>query len=123
MLPGEYDFTLYRGDDRRQPLIFRDSDDGTPIDFTDHTWACQVRENHDDAEVVAEFVIEEDDPAAGQIAIYAPGEETEGLPIRDYVYDLESIDTDGFRQTWLYGEITIMPDVTRLGEQEPVPEE
>jgi hypothetical protein len=116
MLPGELDFTLYRGDDRRQPLVFRDEDSGLPMDLTGHEWACQVRHRHDE-EIVAEFDVAVDEPGEGRVTLVMPAEETELLTSRGYVYDLESISPDGERQTWLYGAITVMLDVTRRDEE------
>lgn len=118
MLPGIKNLTLYRGDTRVIPIVFETQVDEVttaPVNLTGLTWKAQVREEHDASSVAANFTIEVVDAAAGSIEVIMESSEAKKLPPTG-VWDLESLSGDGFRQTWVYGNIITLPDTTRTVE-------
>jgi hypothetical protein len=113
MLPGAWDLVLYRGDSRRFPVRFTDAETSDPHDLTGLEWHAQIRESYDSQAIVATFNVVETDPANGQIELRLTAASARAL-LPTGVWDLQSLDVDGNEQTWLTGNVTVMPDVTRL---------
>lgn len=121
-MPGQYDLVLYRGDYRSIPMQFRQpvsgGGDGTePVDITGLDWAAQIRETYDAEQVVATFTINVVNAQDGLIDVTLPTVEAKKFQsLKSAVWDLESTDAQGRKQTWVYGSVTIDPDVTRSAE-------
>lgn len=86
------------------------------LDFTNYTARMQVRESHDNDDVIAEMTTENFgivlDPAFGRITVSMDATTTAALIPGVYVYDLEIINGN-IVDRLVEGRFTITPEVTR----------
>jgi hypothetical protein len=107
------DFQVGQGETFKIYLQLKNqSDNNSPLDITDYTFAGQVRENYTTDEVAATFTFTDIIPASGSFFIELPADVTAGLHQRKYVYDV-TFTTGSYTRRILEGGITVRPAVTR----------
>lgn len=92
------------------------SNNNTPLDITDYTFAGQVRENYTTDDVAATFSFEKALPyTSGSLFIKLDPSNTVQLTQRKYVYDINiaSGSTTPIVRRILEGGLTVRPTVTR----------
>lgn len=92
------------------------SENNTPLDITNYSFAGQIRENYTTDELAATFSFEKIQPyESGSIFISLPASQTIGLTQRKYVYDINitSASAEPITRRILEGGITARPTVTR----------
>ena len=114
-----FDLEIYQGGTYTLPLIWQDSNK-TPIDITGRLARMQVRSSHADTTVLLELTTENDriilGGIYGTIKLALTAAETEAITWTFGVYDLELYYDDSGTEVVdkiLYGNITIIPEVTR----------
>ena len=107
---------LYRGAHRTWTHVFHTDAAKTELrDLTGHTFRAQFREDKNRGAVVCESVCTViGDGTVLEVlmsdeADKLPGE-VEGAGVPKVFWDLESIDADGERHTWLYSDCTVKGD-------------
>lgn len=108
---------FYRGDLRSVDMTLRNGT--TPVDLTDDTWLCQVREHPAGPVVATLSVYIVGDPEDGQFRLEFSA--ANGLALcplserepRAYVYDIQRTTLVGIVQTVLHGRLEVVPDVSR----------
>lgn len=114
--PARLDLSIYKG-----ATLFRRftwTDRRTPIDITGFTFEMQIRPTVESSVIIAELsttngsiVIE--DAAQGIFSIELPAVDTEAITETSGVYDIEVTDASGRVSRILYGDVKIVPGVTR----------
>jgi len=107
-LPGTYDLTLYQGDTWTQVFRF-ETPGGEPVDISTWTWAAQIRAHPRAAAAVTLTCTPGND---GVLTVELAAEDAAGLPATG-VWDLQAADADGWEHTWLAGDVTVLPEVSR----------
>lgn len=107
--PTECGLQVYRGDTFVQSFTFEDSVTGNPITL-DGTWMAQVRQDVNATAPLATFTVDATQAAAGKVLLSLNGLTTTTLT--SGVWDLQRTDANGTVTTWLYGTVSVTPDVT-----------
>lgn len=112
MKPARWPITLYQGDNR--PLVFRMSAGGAPMDLTGYTIRAQIRRNaKPTSPVLAELQAVIDTVDTGRFELHYTDLAATADLTPEAAWDLEMIDTLGHTQTYLYGPVKTIPQVTR----------
>lgn len=103
---------LRKGDSFLMNAEIKDAD-GNAIDMSGYTFNMHIKESEDSSESVLST------PSgititggSGTITVEISADNTASIPEGDYVYDLETINTNNFKTTWLYGDLCVNQDVT-----------
>jgi hypothetical protein len=104
-LPQPVDLNAYRGDSWAQTFTF--NRDGTPVDLTGATVACQAMRRLDRTTNTLQTTT---GATPGQVTIAMPA--AGPLDAGVYTYDVEVTAPGGSVQTWVGGRLKITPDVT-----------
>ena len=97
---------------------------GTPIDFSDNgspssaVVTSQIRVSSTDPTVAETFTATWVDQVTGKIRLALDQTQTRGLvpqpdPSQNYVYDVDILDKDNFRFTYINGGVQVQQDVTK----------
>ncbi len=118
-LPARYDLVLYQGDTFSQDFTLAstrevDGQEGEPVplDLTGATVSAQIRRRATSEEPLAVFIGQVVDPLAGLLRLRLDAEQAARLIGTEGVWDLQ-VDVAGTRRTWVAGNVTITPEVTR----------
>lgn len=79
MTAGRYDITIEQGSDFLK-VIDVVSAGGTPLDLTDYTFLCAVRQTPEDVAPVLTITPVQDDLIANRLTIPAPAADTAAIP-------------------------------------------
>lgn len=111
--PQTEDFTETRGDEWREPLEFFADDGETPEDMTGwDLMRAQIRVRPNASAVIAEWLIELDDLAAGLVTLSLDADKSEWFTGgKTYYYDFQA-DIADVRTTRLSGTISVVADIT-----------
>ena len=116
-LPAKVQRKLWRGDSRTWTHVFTTGDPAEPVDLTGHTFTAQFRVDKNRGEVVCESVCAVTEPGVVVETLTSveadklPGE-VEGEDAPRVYWDLQSVDGDGERHTWLYADVQVKGDRT-----------
>ena len=97
--------------------MFTTGDPAEPVDLTGHTFTAQFRVDKNRGEVVCESVCAVTEPGVVVETLTSveadklPGE-VEGEDAPRVYWDLQSVDGDGERHTWLYADCQVKGDRT-----------
>lgn len=100
------------GDDIFLPITVKQ--DGDPIDISDYVFHCQFREK--DGTIV--YDLTQGDgitiyPLIGKFDIRGDGAETAGYDCEtELKYDIDVVDPNDNRRTWIAGTCTVSPQIT-----------
>jgi len=110
--PKKINLKVTAGDDIVLPVTVKQ--DGDPVDLTDYVFRCQFRES--DGTLV--YDLTEGDgitvyPLLGKFDIIADGAETIGYDCEtELKYDIDVVNPEGNRRTWIAGICTVSPQIT-----------
>jgi hypothetical protein len=111
MMPGQYDFEIYRGDDWSEDFKISQPGLTTPQNLTGWTGSAQVKADATassaDATMTVAFA---SDRSTGIITL---GLVADSLPVGAFKYDVQLVNAASKKQTYIYGTITVRQDVTR----------
>lgn len=117
MMPAQYDFELYRGDDWSQDFLINQpraalTDPATPMNLTGFTASAQIRQDKAsvgsaDATMTITFA---SDRTTGIITASIA---SDAVSVGTFFYDIQLTNAGGKKQTYIYGTITVRQDVTR----------
>lgn len=107
-LPATYDLTLYQGDTFTRTFKF-ETPGGEPVDITTWTWTAQIRAHPRAATATALVCTPGVD---GVLTVELSAEAAAALPAEG-VWDLQASDSGGWEHTWLAGNVTVLPEVSR----------
>jgi hypothetical protein len=112
-----YPITIHPGATFRLDVGWED-EDGNAIDLTAYVGRAQVRARAGADQVALEFAVSIDpSPGEGElpIKVQATDEETSevSLPANRGVWDLELVSSGGEVTRLLYGDVKVIPEVTR----------
>lgn len=115
MIPGKHNFTINQGATFSRRLRVSNPD-GTPYDFSGCTARMQIRRDVKDSGFYVELTIANGritvDLEDGALNLYLSDEITKDIP-RDGVYDLEIQNEYGEVSRLIYGNVRLIPEVTR----------
>ena len=116
MMPGEYSFEIYRGDDWSEDFLVNqpralETDPKVPMDLTGFTGSAQVKYTGADTSPQATMTLTFVAPRINGIFNLALAGDT--LLVGEYVYDVQLTNSGGKKQTYIYGTIKVRQDVTR----------
>jgi hypothetical protein len=114
VLPETVHLALYRGDDFG-PWQITATVAAVPIDLTDYSIKAQIRQTQDATAILADFVCTITDGPNGVFTIEMDDAQTADLP-RSCKWDLQLTDTGFHTRTFMAGNVTVTPDVTRPNE-------
>ena len=89
---------------------------GSPVNLTSYTARMQVRDTFDTATTVLNFTSGSGitlGGTAGTILVEATAATTAGVPVGQYVYDLELVSAGSAVTRLIQGNLTLDPEVTR----------
>jgi hypothetical protein len=112
MMPGVYDFEVYRGDDWSEDFkIFQPGSDTLAQNLTGYTASAQIKALAEDVAAVATMTVTfAGDRSTGIINLAIAAED---LDVGAYVYDVQLTNAASKKQTYIRGAITVRQDVTR----------
>jgi hypothetical protein len=97
-------------------FIYQDST-LNPINLTGYTARMQLRATYTSETPVINLTTEnggiEITPLDGEILVKMTAAQTEGIPARDYYYDIEVESADGRVYRVIEGKATVRPEITR----------
>lgn len=112
MMPGVYDFEVYRGDDWSEDFkIFQPGSDVNAQDLTGFTASAQIKALAEDVAVIATMTVTFSTPRSTGIINLAIA--ADDLDVGGYVYDVQLTNAANKKQTYIRGAITVRQDVTR----------
>lgn len=116
MMPTEYSFEIYRGDDWSEDFLINQpraqlTDPAVPMDFTGFTAAAQVKATATD--VIEEALMTITFAANRLTGIFTAELAADAIDVGTHVYDIQLTNAAGKKQTYIYGTITVRQDVTR----------
>lgn len=114
MIPGEYNFTIYK-DVQFGPktFIFKDGE-GTVIPLTDLTAKAQARPELDSPDVI-DLEPEITDAAGGEVTMELPQETVLGFPEGEFYWSMVFENTSGQRiGPFVIGTLTVAPISTKI---------
>ncbi len=114
--PARLDISVYQG-----ATFFRRftwTDKRNPVSLTGYTFHMQIRPTVDSDEIIADLStsngnIVVEDAVNGIFTIEIPHTDTEAMAHSSGVYDVEAIDSAGRVSRILFGNVEIVPGVTR----------
>ena len=112
--PSIYNVTMYQGANFDLNLSWNVA--GTPVDLTSYTARMQVRSTFDASSSVLSFTSGSGitlGGTAGTILVEASAATTAGVPVGQYVYDLELVSAGSAVTRLVQGNLTLDPEVTR----------
>lgn len=110
-LPANWDIVAYRGDPIQFYIKIKDQATGNPVDISTMTPKAQLRTSYSDPSAVDFVCSLTGDP--GVVRIFMSSSVTKDLLPGAYIYDIQLTDGSGENKTYLTGDVTISPDVTR----------
>lgn len=115
-MAAKYKLTIEQGATFTQVLTWKDSA-GAPIDVTGCSGRMQVRPAVESPTVLAELTTANAGVtfggATGTVTLTIPAAQTAGFSWRSGVYDLEITMADLTVRRLLYGNVVVLPEVTR----------
>lgn len=114
MTPATFDLTIYRGDSFEKKLTFLTSE-GNPIDLTGYTFLAQCRiSDARTASLLFQFTPQLAFLANGIVTLTLTPSDTASRDATETAYwDLQLTTSSGFVQTYLYGSVTILGDISK----------
>lgn len=119
MTPAQHNITVYRGDTKKISLKltrhYVDTGVVENVDVTGLTFAAQIRQTQASETPDATFTVQVTNATAGELTLTLPSAQSAVLSQPAMVWDLQSTDAavPANVQTWLYGNVTVLLDVTR----------
>lgn len=111
-MPSNYDVKIYQGDTFEFIMEIKDSF-GVAVDLTGYTADGQLKTSYSDSSPI-DFEVTITTPLAGVVNVYlAPAVTATLLPDTSYIYDLQLTEPGGDVRTYLTGDATIIPEVTK----------
>ena len=107
-MPMSAPINLYAGDKYRVKVLIKGLDD-TPIPLPTDGWNAHTREGTE-RKAHSAFTIDTTEASTGVLYLSMTGAQTQELP--SGVWDLE---LTTINKTFVYGDLTVIRDVTRLG--------
>lgn len=118
MAAANYDILIEQGATFLLHITYKDSL-GVPINLTGFTARMQVRKKYSDTNALLTLTTETGEitlgGAAGTVDLAAPATATEDVTVQCGVYDLELRNAAGVVTRLLQGNVTISPEVTKVG--------
>ena len=116
MPAANYDIEIEQGASYNKQFVYRDSA-GALVDLTGITARMQVRPNIKSTTVLIELTTANNriviDGPAGSVTINLTATETAEFDWRKGVYDLELVTDADNADRFIYGTLTVIPEVTR----------
>ena len=112
---------ITRGDDYKRPLEFVDKNDN-PIDITGATVYFTLRKCIPSSDIItdndSDVILKKDitvhtDPVNGKTELVLTDEDTNGLELGKYFYDIQLKKANGEIKTIIKGQLKIVWDITR----------
>lgn len=108
-----HDFSFDTGEDALVPFQFyEDCNSEVPMDLTGYSFAADIKAG-DGETVVGTFTFDDTDAATGLILMEMAASVTRKLAPMDYQYDVLVTDTDGKRDYWVRGTVTVGKSTTK----------
>jgi hypothetical protein len=112
MMPGRYDFEIYRGDDWSEDFkIYQPGSSTLAMDLTGFTASAAVKDDPTKTPVDATMTITFASPRSTGIITAAIA--SDALIVGTFFYDIQLTNASSKKQTYIYGTIMVRQDVTR----------